>query len=218
MSKKALAFNLVMCASAIAEAIVGLNGAQGHKDALNGALRQAKTEGVKWGSQRPKDEGSLAFEIGKAIATRGCTVDTVKVTLCTVKWCFDNGVEMTTTTLSAMKRYAEKGAVNDLLTGKPKTIKSTGKGKQAGKTKTEPTVKHCGYGLLTAMEQDGFAKWVTHFFDKAEIMGIDSTSDVEEMLSLVRGSLIDCGYATVNDKDEIVVKVIAVSDNESEAV
>lgn len=215
MSKKALAFNLVMCASAIAEAIVGLNGAQGHKDALNGALRQAKQEGIKWGSQRSKDEGSLAFEIGKSFAARGCSLDTVKVTLATVKWAFENGVEVSTLTLSRLKTQAEKGAAFDLITGKPKTIKS-GKGKQAGKTKTEATVKHCGYGLLAALEQDGFAKWVEHFFSKAEIMGIDSTSDVEEMLNLVRGSLIDCGYATTNDKDETVVKVIAVSDNESE--
>lgn len=213
MSKKALAFNLVLCASAIAEAMIGLTGTQGHKDALNGALRQAKQADVKWGSQR--HEGSLAYEIGQAIAKRGCTIDTVKVTLATAKWAFENGVEVSTLTLSRLKTQAEKGAAFDLITGKPKTIKS-GKGKQAGKTKTEATVKHCGYGLLAALEQDGFAKWIEHMFNRAEIMGIDSTSDVEEMISLVRGSLIDCGYATVNDKDETVVKVIAVSDNESE--
>ena len=215
MSKKAIAFSLTLCASAIAEAIVGLNGAQGHKDALNGALRQAKQAGVKWGSQRPKDEGSLAYAIGQSFADRGMTVDTVKVTLATVKWAFENGVEVSTLTLSRLKTQAEKGAAFDLLTGKPKTVKS-GKGKGAGKTKTESVVKHCGYGLLAALEQDGFEKWVFHFLNKGEMMGIDSTSDSEEVIDLVRSSLIDCGYATVNDKDETVVKVIAVSDNESE--
>ena len=217
MSKKAIAFNLVMVASAIAEAIVGLSGAQAHKDALNSALRQAKQEGVKWGSNSPKHEGSLAYEIGKAIAARGCSPDTVKVTLATVKWAFENGVEVSTLTLSRLKLAADKGAANDLLTGKPKKVQA-GKGKAGNKkAKVEAKVNHCGYGLLQAIEAEGFVKWATHLFDRAEIMGVDSTSDHEEILSLFRGSLIDCGFATVNDKDETVVKEIAVSDNEEEA-
>ena len=217
MSKKSIAFSLTLCASAIAEAVVGLSGAQAHKDALNSALRQAKQEGVKWGSNSPKHEGSLGHAIGQAFAARGCSADTVKVSLACVKWCYENSVVLTTTTLSTMKRNAEKGAVDDLLTGKPKTVKS-GKGKAgAKKAKVEQKVHHCGYGILQAIEAEGFVKWACHLFDRAEIMGVDSTSDHEEILGLFRGSLIDCGFATVNDKDETVVKEIAVSDNEEEA-
>lgn len=211
MAKKAqTAFNMFMVASAIAEAIVGLTGAQGHKDALNSALRTAKAEGVKWGSQR--HDGSLAWEIGQAILARGCTLDTVKVTLATVKWAYEQGVEVSTLTLSRLKVQAAKGAAFDLETGKPKTVKPTGKTKGT-KAKTQATVKHCGIGLLAALEQEGFVKWLNHFIDKAEMMGIDSTSIDEEKLDLVRSTLVDCGYAVMED-GECKASIINAADNE----
>ena len=209
-NKAKTAFDRSKVMDAIAESVIGIGGVQAHKDNLNSALRAAKAEGLKWGRADRPD--TMAADIAGFIRKRSANPDSLKVTLCTVKWCYENSVVLTTTTLSAMKKYAAKGAVDDLMTGKPKKIaaKGSSKGKAA---KVQATVKHCGYGILQATEQAGFVKWLNHFFDKAEMMGVDSTSADEEKLDLVRSTLVDCGYAIMED-GEFKVKTINVSDDE----
>ena len=212
MAKQAkTAFDRKVVVGEIADSLIGLKGAEAFKDRLNSALRAAKSAGIKWGSQR--DDGSFATDIAKAIAAKGANPDVLKQALHTVKWCYENSVVLTTTTASAMKRNAAAGAVDDLMTGKPKTIKAGSKGTKTKGTKTQTTVKHCGIGLLQALEQEGFVRWLNIFFDKAEIMGIDSTSMDEEKLDLVRSTLVECGYAVL-EEGEYKAAIINASDNE----
>jgi len=213
MAKKAqTAFDRKAVVGEIADSLIGLKGAEAFKDRLNSALRAAKSAGVKWGSQR--DESSFATDIANAIAAKGANPNVLKQALHTVKWCYENSVVLTTTTASVMKRNAAVGAVDDLMTGKPKTIKAGSKGKTKGtKAKTQATVKHCGIGLLQALEQEGFVKWLNHFINKAEMMGIDSTSIDEEKLDLVRSTLVDCGFAVMED-GEYKAAIINAADNE----
>ena len=107
MAKKAqTSFDRSSCMDAIAESVIGIGSVQGFKVKLNSALRAAKSAKLKWG--RADNPDTMAYDIAGAIRKRGANPDTLKVTLCTVKWCYDNEVVLTTTTLSAMKRYAEK--------------------------------------------------------------------------------------------------------------
>lgn len=210
---KSEAFNVTACGNNIVEDLVTLKGAEAARDSLNHHLGEALTNKAIWGGQ--KVEGSLGHVIGAGLIKRGLTDGTVRTTLATVKWCFENAVRVDTLTLSAMKERAAKGLVSDLITGKPKTVKAK-PSKKAGRAKTQKTVDHCGHGMLKALEQDGFVKWLNHFMDATDIRGIDSTDVDEIKLDLVRDTLIECGFAVQEEKG-IVAAVILESDNEEDA-
>lgn len=205
-------FDITVCGNAIAEDIITLNSAESARASLNKHMAEAYTAKALWGSA--KHEGTLGYVVTDALKARGLADNVLRVTLCTVKYCFENGIQLDTMTLSRMKERASKGLVYDLVSGKPKTIKA--KSKAPGKAKTEKTVIHCGIGILKALESEGFVKWVNHLMDAAEIRGVDSTSLDELKLDLVRDTLRDCGYATQDDKGDWVATVIKESDDEME--
>ena len=209
---KANEFDLTACGNAIAEDIITLNSAESARANLNKHMAEAYIAKALWGSA--KHEGTLGYIVTDALKQRGLADNVLRVTLCTVKYCFENGIQLDTMTLSRMKERAEKGLVYDLVSGKPKTIKA--KGKKSGKAKTEKTVTHCGIGILKAIESEGFVKWLNHFMDAAEIRGVDSTSLDEIKLDLVRDTLKECGFAVQDDKGNWCAAVIKESDNEED--
>lgn len=210
---KSEAFNVTACGNNIVEDLITLKGAEAARDSLNRHLGEALANKAVWGSQ--KTDGSLGQVIGTGLVKRGLTDGTVRTTLATVKWCFGNAVRVDTLTLSAMKERAAKGLVCDLITGKAKTVKAK-PSKKAGRAKTQKTVDHCGDGMLKALEQEGFIKWLNHFMDAADIRGVDSTDVDEIKLDLVRDTLIECGFAVQEEKG-IVAAIILESDNEEDA-
>jgi len=210
---KAASFDVTACGNHIVEDLVTLKGAEAARDSLNRHLGEALANKAVWGSQ--KTDGSLGQVVGAGLIKRGLTDGSVRTTLATVKWCFENAVRVDTLTLSAMKERAAKGLVSDLITGKAKTVKAK-PSKKAGRAKTQKTVDHCGHGMLKALEQEGFIKWLNHFMDAADIRGIDSTDVDEIKLDLVRDTLIECGFAVQEEKG-IVATVILESDNEADA-
>lgn len=205
-------FNLAACGQAIAEDIIAVNGAETARASLNKHMAEAYIAKALWGSA--KHENTLGYVVTDALKARGLSDNVLRVTLCTVKYCFENGIQLDTMTLSRMKERASKGLVYDLVTGKPKTIKT--KSKTPGKAKTEKTVVHCGIGILKALESEGFVKWFNHLLDAAEIRGVDSASLDEIKLDLVRDTLRECGYATQDDMGDWVATVIKESDNEGD--
>lgn len=209
---KADSFDLTACGNAIAEDIITLNSAESARASLNKHMAEAYINKALWGSA--KHEGTLGHIVTAALKQRGLSDNVLRVTLCTVKYCFENGIQLDTMTLSRMKERAAKGLVYDLVSGKPKTIKA--KSKTPGKGKTEKTVVHAGIGILKALESEGFVNWLNHFMDAAEIRGVDSTSMDEIKLDLVRDTLKECGYAVQDEKGDWVATVIKESDNEDE--
>lgn len=209
---KAESFDITACGNHIVEDLVTLKGAEAARDSLNHHLGQALTNRAIWGGQ--KAEGSLGQVIGAGLVKRGLTDGTVRTTLATVKWCFENAVRVDTLTLSAMKERAAKGLVSDLITGKAKTVKAK-PSKKAGRAKTQKTVDHCGHGMLKALEQEGFIKWLDHFMNTANIRKINSTSMDEFKLDLVRDTLIECGFAVQEEKG-LAATIILESDNEGD--
>lgn len=209
---KANEFDLMQCGNAIAEDIITLNNAESARASLNKHLAEAYINKALWGSA--KHEGTLGYIVNNALKRRGLADNVLRVTLCTVKYCFENGIQLDTMTSSRMKERAAKGLVYDLVSGKPKTIKA--KSKNPGKAKTEKTVVHAGIGILKALESEGFVKWLNHFMDAAEIRGVDSSSLDEIKLDLVRDTLRECGFATQDDKGNWVATVIKESDDEME--
>lgn len=209
-------FDLMQCGAELAEDIIRIQDAESARASLNKHLGEAYAAGVKWG--RATQEGTLGAVLTDALKKRGLADNTLRVTLCTLKFCFENKVRVESMTLSRMKTIAEKGGVVDLITGEPKKVKvDSGKGKGKGKApKTEKVVRHVGYHMLAAVESEGFLKWLNHFMDAMDIRGIDST-DIDDMkLSLVRDTLKECGFASVNDKGEFTVTLIKASDDEAD--
>lgn len=207
-------FNLTACGNAIAEDIITINSAESARASLNKHMAEAYIAKVLWGSA--KHEGTLGYVVTDALKQRGLSDNVLRVTLCTVKYCFENGIQLDTMTLSRMKERAAKGLVYDLVTGKPRKVTPNGKGKggKGGKVKTEKTVVHAGIGILKALESEGFVKWLNHLLDAAEIRGVDSTSLDEIKLDLVRDTLKECGYAVQDDKGNWCATVIKESDDE----
>ena len=210
-------FDLMQCGAELAEDIIRIQDAEAARASLNKHLGEAYAAGVKWG--RATQEGTLGAVLTDALKKRGLADNTLRVTLCTLKFCFENKVRVESMTLSRMKAIAEKGGAVDLITGEPKKVKveETGKGKGKGKApKTEKVVRHVGYHMLAAVESEGFLKWLNHFMDAMDIRGIDST-DIDDMkLSLVRDTLKECGYAVQDEKGTWCATVIKESENEDE--
>lgn len=198
-------------AGQLAEGVILMKSAETGRALVNAQLRLAKADKMNWVEIR--DAISLALE------ARGLEGGSHRVTLSTIKWCYENGVELETLTKSRMTDRADKGLATDLMTGKPLTIKAKAKAKDKGKgqkAKTEATVKHCGYGLAAAMEQDGFIRFLdTLVYDVyAEERDFGALMD-DAKLDFVRNALRDCGYM-VQDGAEWRVAVIKEADNESE--
>lgn len=197
-------------AGQLAEGVILMKSAEAGRALVNAQLRLAKAAKMNWIEIR--DEISLALE------ARGLEGGSHRVTLSTIKWCYNEGAELETLTLSRMKLKADKGLATDLMTGKPLTIKAKAKdkGKGKGKAKTEATVKHCGHGMATAMEQDGFIRFLdTLVYDVyAEERDFGALMD-DAKLDFVRHALKACGYM-VQDGAEWRVAVIKEADNESE--
>ena len=207
-------FDLMQCGAELAEDIIRIQDAESARASLNRHLGEAYAAGVKWG--RATQDGTLGAVLTDALKKRGLTDNTLRVTLCTLKFCYENKVRVESMTLSRMKTISEKGGAVDLITGESKKVKvESGKGKGKGKApKTEKVVRHVGYHILAAVESEGFLKWLNHFMDAMDIRGIDST-DIDDMkLSLVRDTLKECGFASVNDKGEFTVTLIKESDDE----
>ena len=195
-------------AGELAEGIVQMRSAEAGRALVNAQLRLAKQDKMNWVEIR--DPISLALE------ARGLEGGTHRTTLSCIKWCYTEGVQLETTTLSAMKIKADKGVAVDLMTGKPLTIKAKGKAKDKAKAKTEGTVKHCGHGMAIAMEQDGFIRFLdTLVYDllESDLTFADLMDDIK--LDFIRNALKDCGYM-VKDGAEWKVALIKESDNESE--
>lgn len=207
-------FDLTACGNAIAEDIITINSAETARASLNKHMAEAYINKALWGSA--KHEGTLGYVVTEALKQRGLADNVLRVTLCTVKYCFDNGIQLDTMTLSRMKLLAEKGNAVDLITGKPRKVAPKGKGKgKGGKVKTEKTVVHAGIGILKALESEGFVKWFNHLLDAAEIRGVDSSSLDEVKLDLVRDTLKECGYAVQDEKGDWCATVIKESDDEA---
>lgn len=211
--KKQTAFDIAACGNIVAESIGIMTGGDVARAILNDALKGAYIAKVVWG-KKSSDEGTLANAVRRGLEVRGLTPDSLKPTLSTIKWCFEQGVQVNTLNVGRMKDQAAKGLAFDLVTGKPKTVKA--KGKSAPRAKSEATVKHCGYGLLSALEAEGFGKWIVHFLNVMDIKGHDSTDLVELIMDDARQALRDCGFATQDDKGNLVATVIKESDNEAD--
>ena len=203
MSKQA--FN----AEALCEAVMILKSGEAARKVINDQLRNAKVGKATWNEIR----GPIADGLTK----RGLSGGSHKVTLHTIKWCFEEGVELETTTASVMKARADKGLATDLLTGKPKTVKATGKGKgkaKAGKAKAEATVKHCGHGLAEAMGQAGFIRFLDTLVYNLAFEGYEALAMDDLKLDFVRAALVECGYM-IQDGAEYKVAIIKESDDEA---
>ena len=211
--KKQNAFDVAACGNVVAESIGLMTSGEVAKALMNDALKSAYIAKVVWG-KKSSEEGTLAHAIRRGLELRGLSPDSLKPSLSTIKWCFENGIQVNTLNAGRMKDQAAKGLAFDLVTGKPKTIKA--KGKSAPRAKAEATIKHCGFGLLAALEAEGFGKWVIHFLNVMDIKGHDSTDLVELIMDDARQALKDCGFATQNDKGDLVATVIKESDNEAD--
>ena len=198
-------------AGQLAEGVVQMRSAEAGRALVNAQLRLAKQDKANWVEIR--DPIALALE------ARGLEGGTHRVTLSTIKWCYEQGVELETLTKSRMVDRADKGLTVDLMTGKPKTIKANGsaKAKAKAKAKTEETVKHCGYAMAQAMEQDGFLKFLNVLvYDLLETeMEFGALMD-DAKLDFIRHALAECGYM-VRDGAEWKVAVIRETENEADA-
>jgi hypothetical protein len=208
-------FNLDLCANKIADSAVILAGASQARNVLNQGLKDAIVAKMTWG--RVGKDGTMAPAIHAALIARGVKEQSATQMLTAIKFAFENGIELTDMDSKRFKDSVKANGGIDLFTGKVKKVKGAKPSSKAGKTKTEATVQHCGYGLLKALEQDGFIKWLNHFIDSLEIRGVDSTDIDELKLDLVRDTLVECNYASVNDKGDMVVTIIKVSDNEADS-
>ena len=203
-------FNLNASLTAMAEAIVTMKGAESARALFNRELKECHGR-VKWQEMRDGLAGLLE--------KRGLEGGTLRVTLSTIKWCFEEGVELETFTKSVMTDRASKGLVKDLLTGKPKTVKAKTKQTAKGpKTKTEATVEHCGIGMAKAMGQQGFIKFLNVLvYDLTQLIEADIHFSLfldDDKLDLVRNALAECGYMA---KDGAEWKVAIIKESEDEA-
>jgi hypothetical protein len=203
-------FNLDTSVDSIAEAIVTLKGAETAKAVLNQGLLDCHKAKVKWAEMRD----SLASRL----ELRGYSGNSLRVTLSTIKWCYEQQVQLETLNLTRMKEYADKGQSKDLATGKPKTVKANGKPKAKGsKAKTEATVDHCGIGMAKAMTQQGFIKFLNvlvYDLNQLADQGIAWGLFMDDgKLDMVRSALAECGYMT-QDGAEWKVAIIKESDDE----
>lgn len=200
-------FNLDSSLAVMAEAVVTMKGAEGARLILNTELKECLRAKVKWSEMRDK----LAAMLEK----RGLEGGTMRVTLSTIKWCFEEQVELETFTKSVMTQRADKGLVKDLISGKSKTVKPKAKkADKEKKTKTEAVVKHCGYGMAEAMSQPGFmAFFNTLVYDLyATEQDVGALLD-DDKLDFIRRALQEHGYMT-QDGAEWKVAVIKESDDE----
>lgn len=206
-------FNLNASLTAMAEAIVTMKGAESARALFNNELKECQKAKVKWQEMRDGLAGLLE--------KRGLEGGTLRVTLSTVKWCYEEGVELETFTKSVMTDRANKGLVKDLATGKPKTVKAKAKKDTKGtKAKSEATVDHCGIGMAKAMTQQGFIKFLNVLvYDLNQIAdsGIDFGLFLDDdKLDVVRNALAECGYMT-RDGAEWKVSIIKESEDEADA-
>ena len=203
-------FNLTASIESMAEAIVTMKGAETARILLNHELRECHKAKVKWTEIRD----SLAGMLEK----RGLKDGTLRVTLSTIKWCFEQQVELETFTKSVMTERANKGTTKDLMTGKPKTVKAvTAKKADKGKAKTEAVVEHCGIGMAKAMTQQGFIRFFNVLVSNLEDIsdrGIHFSLFLDDdKLDVIRDALVECGYM-VKDGAEYKVAVIKEADDE----
>ena len=197
-------FDLTSTCEVIAESILTLQSAETAKAILNGALKDALVAKVQW--------TEIKSELAEAFAIRGVIPQAVYNATSSVKWCFENGVQVETLNLSRMKDKGARGATLDLVTGKPKKVKATATAK--AKTKSEAVVDHCGIGMAKAMSQEGFIKFLnTLVWDLGELETAFADLMDDGKLDFVRGALEDCGYM-VRDGAEWKVAVIKESDDE----
>ena len=205
-------FDLSASVEAMAEAIVTMKGAENARAVLNGELKECHRAKVKWSEIRDK--------LAKMLELRGLKDGTLRVTLSTNKWCFEEQVELETFTKSVMTARADKGMVKDLISGKAKTVKPKGKKADKGsKAKSETVVEHCGIGMAKAMTQQGFIRFFNHLVSNIEDIsdrGIHISLFMDDdKLDIVRDSLVECGYM-VKDGAEYKVAVIKESEDEAE--
>lgn len=204
-------FNLNASLTAMAEAIVTMKGAESARTLFNNELKECQKAKIKWQEMRDGLAGLLE--------KRGLEGGTLRVTLSTVKWCFEEGVELETFTKSVMTDRANKGLVKDLLTGKPKTVKAKTKKTDKGtKAKTEATVEHCGIGMAKAMTQQGFIKFLNVLvYDLTQVIEAEVNFGIwmdDDKLDLVRNALAECGYMA---QDGAEWKVTIIKESEDEA-
>ena len=204
-------FNLNASVQSMAEAIVTMKGAETARILLNHELRECHKAKIKWSEIRDSLAGMLE--------QRGLKDGTLRVTLSTIKWCFEEQVELETFTKSVMTERASKGTTKDLITGKPKTIKAKAPQKAKGaKTKAEATVEHCGIGMAKAMGQQGFIKFLNVLvYDLTQIIEADISFSLfldDDKLDVVRNALAECGYMA---KDGAEWKVAIIKESEDEA-
>ena len=204
-------FNLTASIESMAEAIVTMKGAETARILLNHELRECHKAKVKWTEIRD----SLAGMLEK----RGLKDGTLRVTLSTIKWCFEQQVELETFTKSVMTERANKGTTKDLITGKPKTVraKTAKKADKGNKAKTEAIVEHCGIGMAKAMTQQGFIRFFNVLVNNLEDIsdrGIHFSLFLDDdKLDVIRDALVECGYM-VKDGAEYKVAVIKEADDE----
>ena len=197
-------FDLTSTCEVIAESILTIQSTETAKAILNGALKDALVAKVQWKEIKP--------ELAEAFTVRGVTPQAVYNATSTIKWCFENGVQVETLNLSRMKDKGARGATLDLVTGKPKKVKATATAK--AKTKSEAVVDHCGIGMAKAMTQEGFVKFLnTLVWDLGELETAFADLMDDAKLDFVRNALEDCGYM-VRDGAEWKVAVIKESDDE----
>ena len=110
-------FDLTSTCEVIAESILTIQSTETAKAILNGALKDALVAKVQWKEIKP--------ELAEAFTVRGVTPQAVYNATSTIKWCFENGVQVETLNLSRMKDKGARGATLDLVTGKPKKVKAT---------------------------------------------------------------------------------------------
>lgn len=203
-------FNLNASIASMAEAIVTMRGAETARTILNQGLVDCYKAKIAW--------SELRDQLATQLELRGLEGGSMRVTLSTIKWCYEEGVQLETFTKSRMVDYANKGQVRDLLTGKPKTIKAKAKKAEKGsKTKTEAVVDHCGIGMAKAMTQQGFIKFLNVLvYDLGQLADQDIDFGLfmdDDKLDMVRNALAECGYMT-QDGAEWKVAIIKESDDE----
>lgn len=216
MKKQAKAFDVAMCGRQIGDAVVGMTGFESNRVTLNGALKEAYIAKAIWGQSR-NEEGSLAQAIWLSweITRPDVTESTKKVDLTVLKKCYTLGIQVECLSSGGMNKRIKDGATYDLISGEKKVIKPKGD-KKSKSPKSEKLVKHCGYGMLAAIEQEGFLKFFNHLLNKMEMMSIDVTDLDEIKLDCIKSALVDTGFV-INGEGGLEVKAIVESDNESEA-
>ena len=103
-------------AERLADAVVSLHSAEASKATINQELKAAKAAKMNWLEMRDP--------ITSGLEKRGLKDGALRVTLSTIKWCYEQGVQLDTLTKSRMVAKADKGLAVDLMTGKPKTVKA----------------------------------------------------------------------------------------------